>query len=156
MATRTGKGSAKKLPAKKRPAKTLKKAAARKTPVNQPRVTKTIGQKTALQKVAIKKARPEFRVDLAEFPPESVVRSERSLCVACVWQIFTQAMNMTPKAALTEIRRYTPSFEELTSEQPVRPFFAAPRSLSAKDKDPCPYCGAPAKWHAHIETHRIE
>lgn len=50
------------------------------------------------------------------------------------------------------MKRYTPSFEELTSPEAVRPFFAA----QDNDKQPCPYCGSPAKWHARIVTHRIE
>lgn len=91
-----------------------------------------------------------FRIDLSAFPPESVISAQRSLCVACVWQIFTQAMKMAPKTALGEIKRYTPSFEELITAEPARPFFAA------RDRQPCPYCGSPAKWHARIETHRIE
>src|SRR5579871_2313174 len=140
MATRAGKRPAKKLPAKKLPAKKLTKAAARKTSV----------QKTIVKKAAVKKTGAEFRLDLSGFPAESVVKSEQSLCVACVWQTFTRAMNMTPKAALAEMKRYTPSLAELTSEAPVRPFFARP------DSGPCPYCGSPAKWHARIETHRIE
>jgi hypothetical protein len=48
------------------------------------------------------------------------------------------------------MKRYTPSFEELTSAKAARPFF------EAHDKQLCPYCGSPAKWHARIETHRIE
>src|ERR1700733_5989533 len=59
-------------------------------------------------------------------------------------------MSLAPKTALAEIKRYTPSFEELTSAEAVRPFFAP------REKQPCPYCGSPAKWHARIETHRIE
>src|SRR5581483_11586083 len=98
----------------------------------------------------VKKGRAEFRINLSGFPPESVVKSERWLCVACVWQIFTQALQMAPKTALAEMKRYTPSFEELTAERPERPFFPTQGS------EPCPYCGAPAKWHARIETHRIE
>jgi len=82
------------------------------------------------------------------------MRTERSLCVACVWQIFTRAMNLAPKTALAEMKRYTPSFEELTSNEAVRPFFAA--QSVAQSKPPCPYCGSPAKWHARIEAHRIE
>jgi hypothetical protein len=108
-------------------------------------------KKAVARKTPAKKSKPAvFRVDLSAFPPESVTSSERSLCVACVWQIFTRAMSLAPKTALTEIKRYTPSFEELTSAEAVRPFFAA------QDKQPCPYCGSPAKWHARIETHRIE
>ena len=98
------------------------------------------------------RVRVVFQVDLSAFPPESVMSSERSLCVACVWQIFTKAMSLAPKTALAEMKRYTPSLEELTSAEPARPFFAA----QDKDKPQCPYCGSPAKWHARIRTHRIE
>jgi hypothetical protein len=132
MATRTG----------KRAAKPVKKAV----------VKKTIAKKSARKNNPPKKAKPSvFRVDLSAFPLESVVSSERSLCVACVWQLFTHAMSLAPKTALAEMKRYTPSFEELTSAEPMRPFFAA-----QDDKQPCPYCGAPAKWHARIASHRIE
>ena len=126
MATRTGKRAAK--------------------PVN----------KAVAKKTAAKKPKPAvFRVDLSEFPTESIAFSERSLCVACVWQIFTRGMNLAPKTALAEIKRYTPSFEELTSAEAVRPFFFV-QGTAAQDRQPCPYCGSPAKWHARIATHRIE
>src|SRR3984885_3386175 len=138
MATRTHKRAAK--PARKTVAK---KAVAQKRVAKKPPVAK---------KPAAKKTRvpADFRVDLSAFPPESVISSERSLCVACVWQIFTRAMNLAPKTALAEIKRYTPSFEEPTSGEATRPFFAP------REKEPCPYCGSPTKWHARIETHRIE
>lgn len=64
-------------------------------------------------------------------------------------------MNLSPKTALAEIKRYTPSFEELTAAEMVRPFFAVQETM-AQGKQPCPYCGSPAKWHARIEMHRIE
>src|ERR1700722_3268042 len=82
-------------------------------------------KKAAVGKPAAKKARVPavFRIELSGFPPESVISSERSLCVACVWQIFTRAMSLAPKTALAEIKRYTPTLEELTSEEVLRPFF---------------------------------
>ncbi len=142
MATRTGKRAAK--PAKKT---VVKKAATKKTNA------KKTAKKTVSKKSVLKKAKPAaFRIDLSAFPPESVTSSERLLCVACVWQIFTRAMNLAPKTALAEMKSYTPSFEELTSAEAVRPFFEAPD----KDHQPCPYCGSPAKWQARIATHRIE
>src|SRR3984885_8796442 len=143
MATRTHKRAAK--PARKTVAK---KAVAQKRVAKKPPVAK---------KPAAKKTRvpADFRVDLSAFPPESVISSERSLCVACVWQIFTRAMSLTPKTALSEMKRYTPTLEELTSGEAVRPFFVPPEKI-AQEKQPCPYCGSPAKWHARIETHRIE
>jgi hypothetical protein len=117
---------------------------------------KAVARKTLVKKTPAKKSKPTaYRIDLSAFPPESVISSSRSLCVACVWQTFTHAMSLAPKTALAEMKRYTPSFEELTSTGAVRPFFAA--SPSASDpKEPCPYCGSPVKWHARIETHRIE
>jgi len=121
-------------------------------------IKKTAAKKTAAKKPAPKpKARVPavFRVDLSAFPPESVISSDRSLCVACVWQTFTHAMKLAPKTALSEMKRYTPTLEELTSEETVRPFFVAPNK-STQEKQPCPYCGSPAKWHARIEIHRIE
>lgn len=124
--------------AKKRTAKSAKKLSAKKPTANKP----------------IAKRARVFQIDLAAFPPESVRSSERFLCVACVWQIFTRGMDLAPKTALAEIKRYTPSFEELTSAEAARPFFDAPDN--GQNKQPCPYCGSPAKWHARIATHRIE
>lgn len=122
-------------------------AATKKRPLKKA-IAKKPAQKPNKPKAA---SRPRiFTIDLSGFPVESIASSERSLCLACVWQIFTQAMKLAPKAALAEISRYTPSFEELTSAEPTRPFLASHAKL------PCPYCGSPAKWQARIETHRIE
>ncbi len=115
-------------------------------------------KKIVAKKLVAKKPRipAVFQVDLSAFPAESVISTERWLCVACVWQIFTKAMSLTPKTALAEIKRYTPSFEELTFRlRRCRPFFKASEKAD-REKEPCPYCGSPAKWHARIATHRIE
>lgn len=145
--------------AKKRAAKAAKKSVAKvkraaKAGAKRPTVRKTAAPKPTPK---VKPARV-FQIDLTAFPPESVRASARSLCVACVWKIFTRALNLAPKTALAEIKRYTPSFEELTSAEAARPFFDAPHEGedSRQDKHPCPYCGSPAKWHARIATHRIE
>jgi hypothetical protein len=124
---------------RKQVAKPKKKATAKQSKAKTP-----IAKKPAAKKANV------FRVDLSAFPPESVVSSDRSLCVACVWQTFTHAMKLAPKTALGEIKRYTPSVEELTSTDDSRPFFAA------LEKQACPYCGSAAKWHARIDTNRIE
>ncbi len=128
--------------------KAIKKATAKKAAAKKP-----APKKKALKKKAGVPA--VFRVDLSAFPAESVISSDRSLCVACVWKIFTSAMSLAPKTALSEMKRYTPTIEELTSDEAVRPFFVS-QEKSALEKQPCPYCGSPAKWHARIETHRIE
>src|ERR1700733_5857394 len=103
---------------KKRAAKPVKKRAAEKS---EPK--KAVSKKVAPKKAAGKRKAEVVRIDLSDFPPESIMSSERSLCVACVWQIFTRAMSLAPKTALAEMKRYTPSFEELTSAEAVRPFF---------------------------------
>src|ERR1700733_798016 len=127
----------------KRVPKAVKKTAAQK-----PSPKKSSPKKPAAKKAGPKKTKAGqkkktvgprvFRVDLSAFPSESVISSERSLCVACVWQIFTRAMKLAPKTALAEMKRYTPSFEELTSAETVRPFF------TAHENQPCPYCVSPA------------
>ncbi len=134
-----------------------KKPIANKPRANKPRANKPRANKPRATRPKAKLP-AAFRIDLAAFPPESVRSSERFLCVACVWRIFTRAMDLAPKTALAEIKRYTPSFEELTAAEAARPFFDAPDRGPdhGKDKPPCPYCGSPAKWHARIETHRIE
>lgn len=134
---------------KKRAAKSAKKPAAKPK-----RAAKAAGKKPIAAKPTARRATRAFQIDLFAFPPESVRSSERRLCVACVWQIFTRAMNLAPKTALAEIKRYTPTFEELTSAEGARPFFDA--ANPGQQKQVCPYCGSPAKWHARIETHRIE
>ena len=65
--------------------------------------------------------------------------------------MFTRVLKLAPKTAQSEVKRYTPTLEELSAETPTRPFF------HLKDEQaPCPYCGAVAKWHARIRVHRIE
>jgi hypothetical protein len=136
----------------KRIVKPAKKAVTRKTAAKKPASKKPSVKKPAAKKIRLPAV---FQVDLSAFPTESITSSERSLCVACVWQIFTRAMSLAPKTALAEMKRYTPSLEELTSAETVRPFFPTPEK-AAQEKHPCPYCGSPAKWQARIETHRIE
>jgi hypothetical protein len=138
MAVKPKKKAAVKIAKTKRPTASKPKA---KTPT---------ANKPTAKKSAASKPKNVFRINLSGFPSEAVQSSDRSLCVACVWQIFTRAMSLAPKTALAEMKRYTPSFDELTSSEAARPFF------DSREKQPCPYCGSPAKWHARIETHRIE
>ena len=126
---------------KKTAPKAAKKPAAKKPAAKRPKRQKPAAKKAVASKEP-RQARV-FHVDLSGFPVESIASSTRSLCVACVWQIFTQALNLAPKTALAEIKRYTPSFEELTSAEAVRPFFQAPDKDAAQGKVPCPYCGSP-------------
>src|SRR5437016_2715649 len=107
-------------------------------------------------KPAAKKPRapvkPAIRpLDLSSFPSESVTRAEKWICLACVLDVFTRHMGLAARTAHLEIKRYTPAIAELYASTMTRPYFA-PQSA----KDPCPYCGAAAKWHARFTVYRIE
>ncbi len=106
------------------------------------------------KKAAVSKKKPAAAakaLDLSGFPPESITEGERWICLACVWAVFTRHLRMTPTAALREIRRYTPTLEELNATALARPYFA-PDSKQTR----CPYCGSASKWHARMPTYRIE
>src|ERR1700730_12819462 len=104
-------------------------------PVQKKPVKKVAAKKPSLKQAKGKTTRAlvVFQIDLSAFPPESVTSSERSLCVACVWQTFTRHLGVAPKTALTEIKRYTPSVEELTAAEAARPFFTPHAATNAKD-----------------------
>jgi hypothetical protein len=131
------------MPAKKvkvRPKKRVaaKPSRARKEAPKKPgKVKKTVGSKQPL--------------DLSAFPSESVTQSEKWICLACVLDVFTRHMGLAPRTAHLEITRYTPTLAELYAAEPTRPFYA-----DGAGKDPCPYCGSPAKWHAQLRVYRIE
>jgi hypothetical protein len=62
-------------------------------------------------------------------------------------------MGLAPRTAYGEIRRYAPTVSELTARDPQRPFFKADES----EKNPrCPYCDAAKRWHARVDTYRVE
>ncbi len=124
-----------------KPAASKKKLAA---PEKQPAASKT-------KPAALKKKPAGAPLDLSHFPAESISQSERWICLACVWQVFTRHLGLAPKTALLEIKRYTPSVEELSSSALARPYF-----VPGDAKAPCPYCGSKSKWHARMATYRIE
>jgi hypothetical protein len=74
---------------------------------------------------------------------------EKSICLACVLDVFTRHLQMSLRSAWMEIRRYEPPAAELQAGI-ERPYFAEPADGR------CPYCGAPAKWHAQLAIARIE
>jgi hypothetical protein len=100
---------------------------------------------------APKKSRVTDPLDLSALPAEAVTKAEKWICLACVLDVFTRLMGLAPQTAHSEIRNYTPPAAELWAQELTRPYFAKQNA-----KDPCPYCGSPAKWHAHIAVHRIE
>jgi hypothetical protein len=90
-------------------------------------------------------------LDFSDFPPGTVTEYTTLVCLACIFDIFTKQIGLAPRSAYSEIKRYSPTVEELTSPKAVRPFF------DSDEKHPrCPYCNAAKRWHARLDTHAIE
>ncbi len=90
-------------------------------------------------------------LDFSDFPPGTVTEYTTLVCLACIFDIFTKQIGLAPRSAYSEIKRYSPTVEELTSRKTVRPFF------DSEEKHPrCPYCDAAKRWHARLDTHCIE
>lgn len=90
-------------------------------------------------------------LDFDEFPPGSVTEYSTLVCLACTFDIFTTQLNLAPRKAYSEIRNYAPTVAELTAPKAMRPFFD-----SEETRPHCPYCNAAKRWHARLDTFRIE
>ncbi len=89
--------------------------------------------------------------DFSPFPPGSVTEYTTLVCLACIFDLFTNQFRLAPRTAYSEIRRYSPTIEELTAPKAKRPFF------DSDEKNPhCPYCNAAKRWHARLDTYSIE
>ena len=80
-----------------------------------------------------------------------MITVEKWLCLACVSDVFTRHLDLSPRTAYLEIKRYTPPLAELHATVGTRPWFSNQPVQKA-----CPYCGAPAKWHARLWVYRIQ
>jgi len=90
-------------------------------------------------------------LDLSNFPPGTVTEFTTLVCLACIFDIFTKQLGLAPRTAFTEIKRHSPTIEELTSRTAMRPYF------DSDEKSPhCPYCGSAKRWLARIDTYCIE
>jgi hypothetical protein len=65
--------------------------------------------------------------------------------------VFTRHLALAPRTAHLEIKRYTPSIQELCAPAPARPWFT-----NEPMQEFCPYCGSTLKWHARLRVYRIE
>src|ERR1700736_1524502 len=103
----------------------------------------------------VKKKAPVSRkaaeLDLSALPAENISRLDKWICLACVLDVFTRHLGLSAKTAQLEIKRHSPSLQELYAPMVARPYFTA-----ESVKDVCPYCGSPSKWHAKVSVHRIE
>src|SRR5437588_5438149 len=114
--------------------------------------TKKVEAKKAKKVEAPQKLGAKDVLNFAECPAGSVTRHTTTLCLACIFRLFTKQLGLAPRTAYNEIRRYAPTVEELASRNPQRPFFKP-----SEEKNPhCPYCEAPKRWHARVAVHRVE
>ena len=90
-------------------------------------------------------------LDLSDFPPGTVTEYMTLVCLACIFDIFTKQLGLAPRTAFSEVKRHTPTIEELTSRAATRPYF------DSEEKNPhCPYCGSAKRWLARFDTFCIE
>lgn len=90
-------------------------------------------------------------LDLSEFPSGTITEYTTLVCLACIFDIFTKQLGLAPRTAFSEIKRHTPTIEELTSRGAMRPYF------DSDEKHPhCPYCGKAKRWLARFDTYCIE
>lgn len=80
-----------------------------------------------------------------------VTRISRLVCLRCIFQLFTGQLKLSPRTAYLEVRKHIPSIEELTGHIASRPYF-----VSEEKRPRCPYCNSTKKFHARMETCRIE
>jgi hypothetical protein len=137
----------------------LKAAAASKAKASGVTKAKAAGASKAAAKAGASKSAKSSKAkqardvpDFSEFPAGSVSRSDVTLCLACIFRLFTNQLGLAPRTAYDEIRRYSPTVEELTAREPQRPFFKAADEKNAH----CPYCDAARRWHAPVSVYRVE
>ncbi len=90
-------------------------------------------------------------LDFSVFPPGTVNAYTRLVCLACIFDLFTKQLRLAPRTAYSEIKRHAPTVEDLTALEPSRPYFD-----SAEKNPRCPFCNAAKRWHARLDTFRIE
>src|SRR4051794_9175573 len=54
---------------------------------------------------AAKAKAPKDALDFGEFPAGSVTRHEVTLCLSCIFKLFTNQLGLAPRTAYNEIRR---------------------------------------------------
>ena len=132
------------------PSKSKSASKVKASPASKPKATAKA--RTTKTTKATKAKAPQDVLDFGEFPAGSVTRHEVTLCLSCIFKLFTNQMGLAPRTAYNEIRRYAPTLEELTAREPARPFFKP-----TGEKNPhCPYCEAPKRWHARLGVYRVE
>jgi hypothetical protein len=96
-------------------------------------------------------AKPKRELDFSGFPAASITEYTTLVCLACIFEIFTKHLGLAARSAFSEIKKHTPTIDELTGRGAMRPYF------DTDEKRPhCPYCGSTQRWLARFETYCIE
>jgi hypothetical protein len=142
---------------KKRETVTKKRVTATKKRVTAPKKREAAAKKQETTKKHVNATQkpattPKNReLDLGEFPVGALATYTRLVCLACIFDLFTKQLGLAPRTAYSEIKRHAPSVQELTADEPARPYF------DSEEKHPrCPHCDAVKRWHARFTLHRIE
>jgi hypothetical protein len=158
-ASKASKKSSPKKSSSKKPAALSKKVVASKASkakaIGAAKAKAAVASKASKKSAASKSAKAKQArdvLDFSEFPASSVSRSDVTLCLACIFRLFTNQLGLAPRTAYDEIRRYSPTVEELTAREPQRPFFKPTNDKNAR----CPYCDAARRWHAPVSVYRVE
>lgn len=97
------------------------------------------------------KARLSGELDFSAFPPNTITTYHKTICLACVADVFTKLLGLAAKKTALEMKGYTPSVEELTAATAVRPYFEP-----GETDTHCPYCDSSEKKHAVLTAHCVE
>jgi hypothetical protein len=90
-------------------------------------------------------------LNLSNFPSAAITEYTTFVCLACIFDIFTKHLGLAPRSAFSEVKRHTPTIDELTGRSAMRPYF------DSDEKRPhCPYCGSAQRWLARFDTYCIE
>jgi len=90
-------------------------------------------------------------LDLGDLPRTAITEYASLVCLACIFDIFTKHLRLPPRSAFSEIKKHTPTIDELTGRTAMRPYF------DSDEKRPhCPYCGSAQRWLARFDTYCIE
>jgi hypothetical protein len=133
-----------------------RETAPKKQETTKKRVAATKKSKTTTKKPQVTPKKQETtkkdrEIDLSEFPTGALTNYTRLVCLACIFDLFTKQLGLAPRTAYSEIKRHAPSIQELTADEPARPYF------DSEEKHPrCPHCDAVKRWHARFTLHRIE
>jgi hypothetical protein len=121
VASKAKKASGGKSVASKASKKTSSKklaAASKKAVASKSSKAKASGASKASKKAAASKGSKAKQardvLDFSGLPAAYVSRGDVTLCLACIFRLFTNQLGLAPRTAYDEIRRYSPTVEELT------------------------------------------